>query len=94
MNVFHKTALLGLCRNRTRTLVTITGVVLSAAMFTGIVTFGTSLLQYLIHAEIAKGGEWHVLFSDADPAFVQELQEEEETAGTAAFENIDRKSVV
>ncbi len=88
MNVFHKTALLGLCRNRTRTLVTITGVVLSAAMFTGIVTFGTSLLQYLIHAEIAKGGEWHVLFSDADPAFLQELQEEEETAGTAAFENI------
>lgn len=27
-------------------------------------------------------------FSDADPAFLQELQEEEETAGTAAFENI------
>ena len=88
MNVFHKTALLGLCRNRTRTLVTITGVVLSAAMFTGIVTFGTSLLQYLIDAEIAKGGEWHVLFSDADPTFLQELQEEEGTAGTAAFENI------
>lgn len=49
MNIFHKVALQGLMRNRTRTFVTVLGVVLSAAMFTGIVTFGTSLMQYLVH---------------------------------------------
>ena len=62
MNIFHKVALQGLMRNRTRTLVTVLGVVLSAALFTGIVTFGTSLMQYMINVEIAKGGDWHVVF--------------------------------
>ena len=71
MNIFHKVALQGLMRNRTRTLVTVLGVVLSAALFTGIVTFGTSLMQYMINVEIAKGGDWHVVFSETDASFVQ-----------------------
>ena len=38
MNVFHKAALESLKKNRTRTLITIIGVVLSAALFTGMLT--------------------------------------------------------
>ena len=88
MDIFHKVALQNLRNNHTRTLVTIMGVVLSAAMFTGIATFGTSLIQYLINVEVANGGEWHVVFSDADASFVQERMEDRETDGVFAYENI------
>lgn len=48
MNIFHKVAIKGLVNNRTRTLVTIVGVALSAAMITAVATFGTSLMHFLI----------------------------------------------
>ena len=88
MNIFHKVALQGLMRNRTRTFVTVLGVVLSAAMFTGIVTFGTSLMQYLVNVEIAKGGEWHVVFSGADASFVQERKKDPEAEDAFSYENL------
>lgn len=88
MNIFHKVALQGLMRNRTRTLVTVLGVVLSAAMFTGIVTFGTSLMQYMVNVEIAKGGEWHVVFSGADASFEQARKKDPEAEGVFSYENL------
>ena len=49
MNIFHKVALQGLKKSRARTFVTVAGVVLSAALFTAVAAFGTSLLQYMIN---------------------------------------------
>ena len=48
VNIFHKVAVQSLKNNQARTLVTILGVALSAALFTGIAAFGTSLIDYLI----------------------------------------------
>lgn len=62
MNIFNKVALHGLKKNRTRTLVTIVGVILSAAMVTAVTTFGVSLLNYLINGSISKYGGWHAAF--------------------------------
>lgn len=88
MNVFHKIALQGLKKNRTRTLVTIVGVILSAAMFTAVAAFGTSLLNFLVKTSIANCGNWHVEFLDVDSAFVQERTRDEEVSDIASFENI------
>jgi putative ABC transport system permease protein len=88
MNIFNKVALQGLKKNRTRTLVTIVGVVLSATMITAVATFGTSLLNYLTNGSIAKYGDWHVEFVDVDPSFVQERANDKEVTSTAEFENI------
>ena len=88
MNIFNKVALRGLKKNRTRTLVTIVGVVLSAAMITAVATFGTSLLNYLINGSIAKYGDWHIQFEDVDSAFMQEQANDNGVSNTAAFENI------
>ncbi len=88
MNIFHKVALQGLMRNRTRTFVTVLGVVLSAAMFTGIVTFGTSLMQYLVNVEIAKGGNWHVVFSGADASFAEAQKKNPEAESAFSYENL------
>lgn len=88
MNIFNKVALQGLKKNRTRTLVTIIGVVLSAAMITAVTTFGVSLMNYMINGAIIKYGDWHVQFLDVDSSFVQEQRVNDEVANTATFENI------
>lgn len=88
MNIFYKVALQGLIKNRTRTIVTIIGVILSTAMFTAIATFGTTLIQYMIHVEIAKGGNWHVTFSDVAQSKIQEWKEDPKAADVISYENI------
>ncbi|MCY6485395.1 FtsX-like permease family protein [Clostridium aestuarii] len=88
MNVFNKVALQGLKKNRTRTLVTIIGVILSAAMITAVATFGISLLNYMANGAAHKYGNWHVEFLDVPSSFVQERTHDEKTANTATFENI------
>lgn len=88
MNIFRKVALQGLKKNRTRTLVTVIGVMLSATLFTTVAAFGTSLLQYLLNGSIAKYGSWHVNFVDVDSDFVRERMEDPQVTGAAVFENI------
>ncbi len=87
-NIFHRVALESLRHSRTRTLVTVLGVVLSAALFTGIAVFGTSLIQYLMREEIARGGDWHVVFSDADLSLLQELKKDPQAENITAYQNI------
>lgn len=93
MNVFHKVALQGLKKNRTRTFVTIIGVILSAAMITAVATFGISLLNYLTSSAIQKYGNWQAAFLDADSSFAEECKLKPEVAGTASFENIGYASL-
>ncbi|WP_027398934.1 FtsX-like permease family protein [Anaerovorax odorimutans] len=88
MNIFNKIALQGLKNSRTRTFVTIIGVVLSAAMITAVTTFGVSLLNYMANGAAQKYGDWHVAFLDEDSSFVQEQTNNDEVANTVTFENI------
>lgn len=59
MNVFNKLTIKYLKQNRTRTLVTILGIVLSAAMICGITTFATSIKDYMLRGAIHNEGLWH-----------------------------------
>lgn len=93
MNIFHKVALQGLKKNRTRTFVTVIGVALSAALFTAVATFGTSLLQYLINGSIAKCGSWYIDFVDVDSDFVQKRMADSEVTDAVTFENIGYASL-
>ncbi len=88
MNIFHKIALQGLKKNRTRTLVTIIGVLLSSVMITGVITFGVSLLDYMTRGAMQKYGDWNTAFLNVNPSFVQERMQDEETAGTVSFDDI------
>lgn len=88
MNIFNKVALHGLRRNRARTLVTIAGVALSAALITAVATFSVSLQTYLINGAIEKTGNWHVEFYGADSSFVQEQASDGRVKNTSFFENI------
>jgi putative ABC transport system permease protein len=88
MNIFNKVTLQSMKKNRTRTIVTIIGVVLSAALITAVATFGTSLLNFMLNISIAKYGGWHVEFLEVDSHFVQQRANDSGVANTAAFENI------
>ena len=88
MNIFHKLALRELIHNRARTLVTVAGVILSSALFAAVASFGVSLLSYLTAGAAAKYGDWHVGFYDADPAFLQQQEQNPYVERTACFDNI------
>ncbi|KNZ40462.1 FtsX-like permease family protein [Acetobacterium bakii] len=88
MNIFNKITLQSMIKSRTRTIVTIIGVVLSAAMITAVATFGVSLLSYLANGAAQKYGDWHVEFVNVPASFAQERSHDEGVADTAAFENI------
>lgn len=88
MNIFNKVALQGMKKSPTRTIVTVIGVILSAAMITAVATLGTSLLNFLVNGSIVKYGDWHVEFLDVNSSFVQERTHDSGVSNTAVFENI------
>ena len=56
MNILNKVAIQGLKKSRTRTIVTVIGVILSSAMVMAVATFGVSLLSYLSNGAAQKYG--------------------------------------
>lgn len=88
MNIFHKVALRGLRKNRTQTLVTVIGVVLSAALFTGVTTFAVSLQNYMANGAAVKYGGWHVELPDVDKASAEEAAGDGRIADSVTIQNI------
>lgn len=88
MNIFNKVAFEGLRKSKSRTLVTIIGVVLSAALVTAGATFGVSLLGYMINGAETKSGSWHVAFKGVSSSFAKERTEDEEVNAAVLTENL------
>ena len=88
MNIFNKVTLQSMKKSRTRTIVTVIGVILSAAMITAVATFGVSLLNYLAKGAAQRSGGWHVEFLNVDSSFAQERTLDNGVASTTTFENI------
>ena len=65
MNVFNKVTLASLKKNRTRTVVTIIGIMLSAAMICASTTFVASMQDFVLRYTVYKTGDWHGAVYDA-----------------------------
>lgn len=87
MNVFNKVTLQSLKKSRTRTIVTVIGVALSAAMITAVAIFAVSLQNYMINGAAAKYGDWHIKIPDADSTITLE-QEDSRVANAVVLQNI------
>lgn len=59
MNIFNKVTIKSLKENRTRTIVTIIGIMLSAAMICAVTTFVSSIQNYVLNYSIYTAGDWH-----------------------------------
>lgn len=77
MNIFYKITARSLQKNKTRTVVTIIGVILSAALITGVASIVSSLQDYLIRNTISATGNWHMAYQ-LQGTQVQELALEPE----------------
>lgn len=88
MNVFSKVTLQTLKRNRTRTLVTIIGVILSTAMITAVTTLIVSLQGYMLESTKARIGDWHGVAHDIPAADISMLQKNDEVDSFASMQNI------
>ena len=64
MDIINKVTLRGLVKNKTRTAVTIIGVILSVAMLSAVTTLISSIRQYLIDLTIADEGSWYAAAID------------------------------
>ena len=59
MNIFHKITRKSLAKNRTRTIVTVIGIILSMALFTAVIEGAYSGVQFLMRSEIEQSGAYH-----------------------------------
>lgn len=59
MNIFNKVTLQSLKKNKTRTIVTIIGIILSAAMICAVTTFVSSVYNYVREYTIFSSGNYH-----------------------------------
>lgn len=88
MNIFQKVTLQSLKKNKVRTIVTIVGVILSAAMISAVTTFTASMSNYMLQAAIASEGAWHGYVPDADIETTQEITGASEVAEASAMRHL------
>lgn len=86
MNVFHKVTRQTLRKNRLRTLVTIAGVILSAAMVCAVTTIVVSFQGFYRDCEMYETGDWYGRVEDASPEVRQTLLEDSRVAHVASAE--------
>lgn len=59
MNIFAKVTWQAMWKNKTRTVVTIIGIILSAAMICAVTTFASSMRDFLVRGAAWEDGSWH-----------------------------------
>lgn len=73
MNIFQKYTARCLMKNKSRTIVTIIGILLSTAMVTAVIQAANSGLEYLKRAEIEQNGAYHAIFRNVSKEETEKL---------------------
>ncbi len=81
MNIINQFTLRTLLKNKTRTLVTIIGIALSAAMFTGVVSTIVSFQNYMLREEIARNGAWEAKIEGCNASSAELIKNDEAIKG-------------
>lgn len=87
-NIFFQFAAKSLKKNRTRTIVTIVGIILSTAMLTAVTTIISSIQAYGIAYESQKLGDWHVSIRSMDGSQKEELERDSRVSDVYELENV------
>ena len=88
MNIFNKVTLQSLKKNRTRTFVTIIGIMLSTALICAVTTSFASVRQYAISYFEYTDGKWHGLEKNIDNNSFKRIAESDEVKDKAVFSYI------
>ena len=87
-NVFNKVTLQSLKINKTRTIVTIIGIILSAAMICAVTTFASSIYNYALNIAIYGDGSWHGSERNAAYETVQKIAGDEQIKDTVYLQQL------
>ncbi|MBP7185568.1 MAG: ABC transporter permease [Ruminococcus sp.] len=74
MNIFHKVTIESLKKNRTRTIVTIIGIMLSTALICAVTTSVSSMSDFARRFIIYETGSWHGMVKDAASDIYDEIE--------------------
>lgn len=77
MNILNKVTWQAMWKNKTRTIVTIIGIILSAAMFTAVTTLGVSLVSYLIDIAVYNDGDYFIRYDFGTDSDIAGIYQEE-----------------
>ena len=83
MNVFNKVTLESLKKNRTRTIVTIIGIMLSAAMICASTTLVSSMQNFVLRCEIYSSGDWYGAVYDAAYKDYEDIRDSDRVSSAA-----------
>lgn len=87
MNIVNKLTIRHLKENKKRTLVTILGTIISAAMIMAVATIGVSYTDLLKKQAIENNGNWHVSYKDITTDQIDSLLQDEQTASLSLIED-------
>lgn len=93
MNIFQRVTLKTMKANRMRSGVTIVGVLLSAALFTALLSFCGSLFSFMEKTYIYRDGNYYLHVSNTGSDLLWECEQDEETLYTAAVRYVGYTSV-
>ena len=74
MSIFTKLTQRYLSKNKTRTIVTLIGIIVSMALFTAVIEGAYSGYQFLKNREIAVTGEWQVIMNNVNKEGLEEVK--------------------
>lgn len=97
MNVFNRVTLQSLKKNKTRTVVTVIGIMLSAAMICAVTTFVSSIQNYILQYAVYTSGDWHAKAESVSYDEYKSLSASKEIENTAygqllGYAKIDSKN--
>lgn len=85
MNIFSTITARTMRQNRTRTVVTIIGVILSTAMITAVAAFGQSFWSFLLKSSIEENGTWYGVAEYVSDSDYQSVREDSRVEKAAAM---------
>ncbi len=88
MNILNRFTLQSLKKNKTRTVVTIIGIILSTAMICAVTTFASSVQGYLLDNAIYNSGDWHGCKNGTDYSTVEKISKSEEVDFSAYMQQL------
>lgn len=88
MNILNKYTLRTLKKNKSRTLVTVLGIILSLSMFTAVTSLVASTQDFLINLEIADGGNWYSAAVNCGHDRLRQLEKDERVEKVIPMETV------
>ncbi len=88
MNVFNKVTLQSLKKNKTRTIVTIVGILLSTALICAVTTFTSSMQNFTLNSAIYVNGDWHAQVNYATPEELEKISGDERVSQYAYAQDL------